>query len=125
MTSEHENYQKRRMALSCRIAGVPNDSALSVVIAALVAKKEFANATELLFGTDRSSEIAIISDDRISFAIFMSLWTGRVASFISQIAVNHHWSTKNERPGLAIEVYTSEWIVIQEPSATNLLTTLM
>ncbi len=115
---KHTEYRQRRLPMWRRIAGVSEEAPWLETLKALVEKKQYAEATELLFCSERGGQLV---KDRIGFGLYLQLWTGQLSpQFIVEIAEHHHWSDKAEK-GLSIEVYPGEFLVIEEPTATNVL----
>lgn len=120
----HKEYQDGNLEMKRRIAGLPKNATMFDIIIALVDMKEFAEAVELLFGSERNPPL---TSDKLGFAIYMQLWSGHYPDMIKKIAGAHHWNTdavdiKRQRGGFQIGVYPNEIFVIEEPVASMLLT---
>jgi len=116
---KHIQYQHGNLPRLRESVDLDENSMILEVINALVERGRPAEATELLFASDRGGEI---TKDRIGFGLYLNLWTEILApSFIPEIAAYHHWGEKPERKGLAIEVYSGEYLIIEEPVATKVL----
>lgn len=125
--SKHKEFQDSAIRMGRRIAGLTENATLPEVVAALVDKKQFAEAVELLFGSERKPPL---SDDRLGFGVYIRLWAGRYPEMIKKITTAHHWNSekvdvKKQKGGFTIEVYPGEKLTIEEPVATELLTVMM
>lgn len=121
--SKHEEFQERNKEMGRKIAELPGDASLVEIIAALVDKKQFALAVELLFGSRRESPL---SDDQIGFRIYVKLWIGLYPEMIKKIAAAYHWNTekvdlKRQKKSIKIYVYPGEVFTIEEPVATEIV----
>lgn len=125
-TSKHQEFQAKAMEKGRRNTGLAESASFSEVVTALVDKKYFAEAVELLFGSERNPPL---SDDKLGFGVYVQLRIGRYPKMVKKIADAHHWNsekvdTKRQKGGFKINVYPDEIFMIEEPIATELLTAM-
>ncbi len=105
------------------LTSLPDDTEQKDVLDALITQNHSLEATELIFGTRRDSRESVLSNDEIGWHFFMSLWCGRHPQLTRQIAQHHHWETGSTpaKEGYSMQVYPNDWLVIEEPTATQAL----
>ncbi|MFC1646973.1 hypothetical protein ACFL1A_01685 [Patescibacteria group bacterium] len=100
-----------------QVAGLPIDHGTEQeIIQILIEKHKWPDAVELIFARGRKTEHDKVL--RLSFVIFMVLWSRVHNDVIEEIASNHHWADEEDQDALSIQVYPGEFLVIPEPSAT-------
>jgi hypothetical protein len=112
--SQHETYQRHNLSWNRLIAGLPHGS-VTEVIAELIAKKQFANATEMVFGTFYRLEFVEL--DYFGFQFFMRMWAGLEPAALTQIAEHHQWLNEPPQKGYAIQVYPGEYLIVESAIA--------
>ncbi|MCK4800337.1 hypothetical protein KAS31_05140 [Candidatus Parcubacteria bacterium] len=125
--SEHKKFQDNNIGMGRKIAGLPENTPLNEVIIALLEKGEHVEAVELLFGSQRESNLL---DDKLGFEIYMQFWIGKHLEILKKIVNSYHWDSevvdkKRKKGGLKITIYSGETFMIEEPVATELLTAMM
>jgi len=113
---KHEKLQKYHRSTFSFPKGAP----IADIVAALVDQKEYAYATETLFGCARGDG-AFFSYDRFQGAHYMALWIGRYPDMLKEMAKHHRWQSQRANKGYSFEVFPGEWLVIPEPHATGML----
>lgn len=122
--SQHEEYQNSSLTWNRCAAGLePAEGGVAEVLAALLKEEEWANATELLFGTERRQEFGEL--DHFGYGIFVLLMMGRYPDVLKQFVQHHTWKDKRSQMGLSIEVYPGEYLVVHEPFATVALQAML
>lgn len=119
---KHEEYQNRYRKMYGAAVGLGENATVKEIVSGLVKIKQVMEATEFLFGAERS---APINQDQLGFQIFMRLMTDRDTELLLEVASNHCWSSSRGNHGFAIQVYPGEWFVIKEPTATKMLRRFM
>ena len=121
----HEDFQRRRLPKARELAGLPETATLVETVEALDDSNFIAEAFRLLFGAEQGPSYA---DNYISYICCTQLQEGRHPGMITRIARHHHWSTLEELgliQGVEFQIYPGEWLVVDEPVATEVFQKLL
>lgn len=119
---KHTDFQKTHLPISRKSLGLPEDATMAQVIEGLAGMNRKMEAVELLFATRRNNKLLI--EDPLAWTIYINCVIADAAT-IKSIVDNHQWSNNKLAKGFSMQVYPGEWFTIFEPTATNLLESIM